>query len=666
MHNKNGLQTMKGSLQSTFDAAKRNWIHIAMVLLVVIAAVAIKWIYFETAESAYNVEELPLASMALVAGNSHLSDIAATRLYGTAPITTALSLKAFGFSVFAIKFPNLVFFFAALAFVYLTARNLFGKEARGFALVPVVLFALGPPVTQIWAMKNRGGFIENIFALAFCIWVCSRRGAAGTSQLANLCLAIVIGLAAWSQPIAFVWGLAVVAYLLAVDFKQGPTRPIKTVPILLFGLAVGMMPLILLNFLFNFNTFKVIDAGELIAGADLGHMGRFKEILSGGIPRLLGLKEQWSNDWTLYPPIARTIYILLVVPAAISAITAVLAFIRSRQVTIGLLLVATAVAVIGANVFSTWGNFQLEPRRLLLLYVPYFLLTAQALSKSRALTVLFMALWLTFNTWANYSYVEKNKHGFSHPMYTPLNDLATFLEKRHIDGVYTDVWTGGRVTFASQGRIAWFKSDYIPGAYGFVSDEQFEPTEAFLFNLNRPESRTERDRFLEDIKKAKVQCEIDTIQQISVVHDCGENIDLAELPFGLPDLQAGASGDIVLDISINDERVSSVVGFKKGGLITSKGEAGYLMYGPYSAIGPGKYKVLLLGDSSTSFVVDAAAMNGKRVLGSRQYIKAQSSINGELAELEFDVPRSIRDFEIRILVPPGADTRVKGYKIVRR
>lgn len=642
----------------------RQWVGILPILLVAVLAISIKWVYLQTAESGYSAEELPLAPMALVAGNQNISDVSLTRLYGTVSITTALSLKAFGFSVFSIKLPNLLFFFATLIFLYLAAVNLLGNEKRSYALVPVILLALGPPVMQVWGMKNRGGFIENLCAFAFCVWVVSRKEGAGLTQLAKFTVAIVVGLAAWSQPMAIVWGAVVIAYVIALDLDRGFFCAARSVPLVLLGVALGLMPLIAMNFLYNFNTIKVIDAGELVSGADLGRMGRLRELLSGGMPRLLGLKEQWNTQWLLPAAMGRAMYLLLMLPVIFASLSAVLAFLKTRTLRIDLMLLSSIVAVIAVNVVSSWGNFQLEPRRLLVLYVPFVLLTTIALSKSRSACILYVAMWLSFSAWANFVYIEKNKAGFSHPMYVPLDDVAKFLREHQIKGIYTDAWTGGRVTFASHGNIAWFKSEYIPTAYGFVSDSVFEPSEAFLFNPHYPGGREQKESFIGDLERATVHCRIDEVQQITIVHQCeGGALDLIQLPYAVQPREPGSE---IADFPIVDERVKTLVGVKADGVLRSTGSAGYVMYGPYYGIGSGRYKVVVEGKSSTPFTIDAVAWGGKSILASKNYPGSALSADASLADLSFELSRPARDLEIRILVPEGSDTSIDAYKITRQ
>lgn len=635
------------------------------VLLLVIAAVALKAVYLQTAESSFNAEELPLSALTLAGDTRAQANIATTRLYGTAPITTTLSLEAFGFTPLGLKLPNIVFFFLSMIFLALLARRLPELKVGMLWLLPSTLLVLGPPVVQIWGMKNRGGFIETFFALILCLWICARREAFPLRSIDKLAVAIIVGLAVWSQPIAIIWGAALFAYVLWMDASFSPKALPASIGLLVAGFLVGVLPLINMNYLFNFNTFAVISHGEVVEGIDLGWQGRVRELLVGGMPRLLGLKEQWSNDWVIWAPAARALYVLFLAPAIWAAVRLVVEFLRSRKVTVGLLVLGVALIVIAANIISSWGNFQLEPRRLLLLYVPFAILTSLGLLQTRKLLFPYLIVWIAFSAWANYVYIGKHRYGFSHQGYLHLDEVATYLISNRITGVYTDVWTGGRVTFASKGRIPWYTSEYEPSLHGYVGDDDLEPREAMLFNLSAPSGASGYAAFAGDAKHAGIRCVETTLQNIAILHHCSQRVELSEL--GMEAIRRQTkSGQVVLAMKAGDGDVKTLVGAKRDGKLAAVGKEGFLMFGPYKALPPGKFVVELDGTSHTPFSFDVAGQQGERVYAQVEMATGLDIDNRKLARLELEIDHSVKDVEVRIRVPANSDIQVDGYRILAR
>lgn len=632
-------------------------------MAIVLLGIALKLVYLDTAESSYNSEELPLAAMGLVGGAEALTNVASTRLYGTSYITTAIALKLFGFSVFGLKAPNIAFFFLTLGFLWWTARRYLVRLNQWYVLLPSALLCLGPPVIQMWSMKNRGGFIENIFALTVCLGICAYSTDGRLSAQRKLLLGVVVGLAVWSQPIGIIWGSVLFAYIVLAHLHHSLKEGAKATMTLGGGFLLGVLPLVSLNFLFRFNTARVIEGGEMPGGVDLGYGGRFQQILVDGVPRLLGLKEQWNPDWILPSSAAWPLYFVFVLPALIASGRTISHAIRTRRFTFDMAIVLVGVAVIAANVLSSWGNFQSEPRRLLLLYIPFALLTARGLARSPKAAALYFCVWVGFSSWANYAYVSKHPDGFSHRLYRPLGQLAELLEREEIQGIYSDVWTGGRVTFASEGHIPWFRSGYVPTSYGFVGDELLSSDEAMLFNPVVPSGSSGRKRFLEDVQRAGINCVEQKIMGISVIYDCSREFEFSDLSLARQP-RTGVVGEIAMEFDGSDNRVVVSAGTRSNGKIFSNGP-GYLIYGPYVPLTVGKYTVQLQGTSRGSFTLDVASAHGKEV-HARTTHGGWVNERGDLIELDFELEHPVDDLEVRVSVPASTAMELMSYRVIHR
>lgn len=658
-----------GSLM--FDLHKKEWARLYWLSLsvIVVCAVAFKVVYLTTAESKYNSEELPLAAMALASGSDAITNVGVTRLYGTSYITTALSLEAFGFTTLGVKAPNIVFFFLAIFFIFLFSRDFLKYKKHWLSLVPILLLCVGPPVLQMWGMKNRGGFIENIFALSLCLWLIMSARDSGVDDVKKFLIGLTVGVATWSQPIGLLWGGVVIGYLVLLEFQSSVRSVLKSVSIFILGLFLGLMPLIALNFLFQFNTVNVIGGGELPGGVDLGYWGRFSQLVSDGIPRLLGLKEQWSAAWVVPKPFALLLYGIFLIPVCYATLKVCIDVVFKRKLDLNALLVGIAFIILAANVASSWGNFQAEPRRLLMLYIPFVLLTVSALSGVPRLAVGYLTVWVLFNLWSNYSYVVKHPDGFSHPPYRSLENVAKFLQSKSVSGVYTDIWTGSRVTFESEGRIPWYRTSYMPTSYGFVGDDKLQSDEALLFNFDMSSGISAYQKFTGDAQRAGVTCENEMVDNIRVLYGCASEFYLSDIAFSSPPMNAASertSGQILLAQSAVSNEVKVIVGKKIGAEIIATGKPGYLIYGPYASAPAGDYSLTLKGGSSSPFVVDVAADQGRQIIARSEFVDSSNFQDGVFAKVDFSLDRAVDDLEIRVLVPSGSNAVISDYKVIVR
>lgn len=565
---------------------------LAVVFLLVLCALAIKLAYLATAESSYNAEEVAAAAVDLVSQGPSRIDVTTTRLYGTSLITSGLSYYLFGITVFAMKLPNLLFFMASLMVLILLSKRLLPSTSKYLFLIPPLLFALGPPVLQMWGLKNRGGYIESIFALVLCLWVIAKdRGYLDPKKKNLLILSIVIGLATWSQPISLVWGLPLLLFVGIQILTVNPGHFSRATLIAAFGLLVGLMPLVVLNLWFDFNTLTYLSIHEVpIETGDLGFWGRTTEFFQNGLPRLLGLKEQWSSSWLLPTPVSAFFYVFLLLPCLIGTYEVVRSSFKQRKLDIWATIPLIAVVVILANVCTSWGNFQLEPRRLLLLYVPLFLLSARGLKSSRAYAFSYCFVWVIFCSWANFTYIEKYPDGFSTRKYERLDGVSDYLLGEGVTGVYTDFWVGNRLTFSSEGKIQWFRTDYIPTSYGFISDGILGPQNAIIFDPERM-SYSSLEKFESDLESDGISCKKQVLDGLHILLGCSDLVDLLSL---------GALDELVVSFRGSLDVFHSQVGVLTDGGMQSDNRSGFLIYGPYEPFAPGTYQLKVYGTSMSA------------------------------------------------------------------
>ena len=115
-----------------------------------------------------------------------------------------------------------------------------------------------------------------------------------------------------------------------------------------------------------------------------------------------------------------------------------------------------------------------------------------------------------------------------------------------------------------------------------------------------------------------------------------------------------------------DPRIASGIGQRSPAGLRSDGRPGYLMYGPYIDVPPGRYTVQLrgqwLGGGGTA-TLDAAISRGAHVLASRD-LQASGEATPLAESLEFQVPQAgAGDLEIRLRVDAGVNASVAEYSL---
>ncbi|WP_333839039.1 glycosyltransferase [Novosphingobium sp.] len=118
--------------------------------------------------------------------------------------------------------------------------------------------------------------------------------------------------------------------------------------------------------------------------------------------------------------------------------------------------------------------------------------------------------------------------------------------------------------------------------------------------------------------------------------------------------------DDVMRLWGSDHRMHSSIGVHDGTSIRSTGQAGYLLYGPYTAMPAQSYRITAHGEASRlvgSEHIDVASSSGTKL-----HWKAQLGANGEKWRVDdiltFEKP--IKDMEIRVWVDAETDLALEG------
>lgn len=104
-------------------------------------------------------------------------------------------------------------------------------------------------------------------------------------------------------------------------------------------------------------------------------------------------------------------------------------------------------------------------------------------------------------------------------------------------------------------------------------------------------------------------------------------------------------------------------------MLVSTGTPGFVMFGPYVAFVPGKYRVTVKGSipslkSGGEVRFDAVSAAATAVHGEQTVNSAVPQI-GNIAEFDITVPEGVTDLEVRAAVTEGADVRIESYELAK-
>jgi glycosyltransferase involved in cell wall biosynthesis len=126
-----------------------------------------------------------------------------------------------------------------------------------------------------------------------------------------------------------------------------------------------------------------------------------------------------------------------------------------------------------------------------------------------------------------------------------------------------------------------------------------------------------------------------------------------------------------LSILADDPRLHTNCGSRNATAIVTSGRDGFLVYGPYLAIAPGRYRVRVFGTQTPgaangSATLEIACDGGKRRLAACA-ISGASDVHrdaGMIVRLDFSADRGVPDLEVRIMVSSETRMAVESIDLV--
>ena len=368
----------------------------------------------------------------------------------------------------------------------LVARQLFGI---GPGLATAAYLAVPPSMWAVWSTKARGGYAEVLF-LGEALLLASLVLARAPSRRVAAVWGVLAGLALWTHPLAIVYVLPALVYVLVGRRARYPGVQYALAGV---GLIVGMLPMILDNLTTGFRTLA-----SLTQPADLpvDPPAQFVRFFRVGIPVLLGLGQpttsatMFDQDW-LQRPAGHSAVALAAIALLVGVVVLYLPAVR-RLFQCGAdceaapaLLVMVAIVVPPVVALTRFGFFVSEPRYALPLYSTVPLLFG-ALWRLRWPVVRWstVGMLVVFNLWS----LTSTDPRLWRPEDTPDSTAATraqlvqFLVPQDRHQLYTDYWIGYPIMFETRETVlAYVTSDgfnrYLPPA----DNVQRTPNPAWVF-----------------------------------------------------------------------------------------------------------------------------------------------------------------------------------------
>ena len=131
-----------------------------------------------------------------------------------------------------------------------------------------------------------------------------------------------------------------------------------------------------------------------------------------------------------------------------------------------------------------------------------------------------------------------------------------------------------------------------------------------------------------------------------------------------------AAGEVVLQLKADDPKILTLVGQRNANKELVGDKAGYLAFGPYTALDAGKYTLTVFGTLQTlapqnAVTVDVTYEQSKQQAAKVTFDRATGEENGRpvLVKLDFELQHPVQDAEFRVLLAPGANVSMDGYTV---
>ncbi|GHA85602.1 hypothetical protein GCM10007067_24560 [Lysobacter bugurensis] len=103
----------------------------------------------------------------------------------------------------------------------------------------------------------------------------------------------------------------------------------------------------------------------------------------------------------------------------------------------------------------------------------------------------------------------------------------------------------------------------------------------------------------------------------------------------------------------------------EGDALTSTGKPGFVLFGPYATLAPGRYRLALNGHLDAPGVAGITVDVSSRGKAFAEAVVKDAEASGPLASLDFELARETPALEVRVRASEGARVRVESYTVTR-
>jgi len=167
---------------------------------------------------------------------------------------------------------------------------------------------------------------------------------------------------------------------------------------------------------------------------------------------------------------------------------------------------------------------------------------------------------------------------------------------------------------------------------------------------------------LDDAQALEIRIHVSSRDQMSLAGYQIEVQDPARLDVGVPPRMAvDRTGFSYQGAALAD--LPSQVGEMSDGELVSGGREGFLVYGPYRRMGPGRYSLVVRGRAGEvqGAWTDVVSSGGRKTHAYAPVAVAAGNDGSEMARAEVVIDETVEDLEIRVFSPRGSAMALNGY-----
>jgi hypothetical protein len=449
------------------DARARRWPVALLVLAVLVAASAFRWYllgrYYVTPDADQTV--LGLMARHILSGERPIFYWGQPYTGAPEAYVTAALFAAFGQSDLLLHVVPLA---ASVVFVLATCALALRIYGVGVAALTGLYLGIAPILLIDWSAWAGSGYLEMMAlgTVALLLALPPRPGAPARSWYRLPLTFFLLGVAAWIQPTAIFYALAVLALLVgrAWAVLRSPRRWLGGLALTLgslAALALGMLPMLIFNLQNEGHTLSFLLQRD--AAGSLGLLTVFSRSLLWSGPVVLGLIPPTTDRAYLYQFLHEhyALYgialfiVLALLFRGLSLWRTLLGRLRtllSDHPAPDLGLIVLVASLLAGFLSSSWGAelwSGSQPRYLLPIYTAVPLFMRAALPRHPRPWAWAVATVVVLGLCAGNLYV--NTTTFDRQDVRP---LAHLLESRGITAVYSDYWLAYPLIYESEERIA--------------------------------------------------------------------------------------------------------------------------------------------------------------------------------------------------------------------